>query len=94
MGQIYGKNYYIDIDNMIEICKTNKQIKDDEEENGVEINIFKYEILKHCVEKILNTYEEVDDEMPLIMENQYDLSFVLALNTLIKYEVLIEIDDE
>lgn len=93
MAQIFGKNYFIDVDNMIEICKTEKSQKD-ESDDGVEINIFKYEILKNCVEKILNTYEEVDEDMPLIIENQYDLSFVLAFNTLIKYNVLIEMEDE
>jgi len=93
MAQIYGKNYYIDVDNMIEICKTEKSMSEESEDN-LEINIFKYEILKNCVEKVLNTYEEMDDEMPLLIENQFDISFVLAFNTLIKYNVLIEMEDE
>jgi hypothetical protein len=93
MAQIYGKNYYIDVDNMIEICKTAKSMTEESEDN-LEINIFKYEILKNCVEKVLNTYEDMDDEMPLLIENQFDISFVLAFNTLIKYNVLIEMEDE
>jgi hypothetical protein len=93
MAQIYGKNYYIDVDNMIEICKTAKSMTEESEDN-LEINIFKYEILKNCVEKVLNTYEDIDDEMPLLIENQFDISFVLAFNTLIKYNVLIEMEDE
>ncbi len=93
MAQIYGKNYYIDVDNMIEICKTEKSMSEESEDN-LEINIFKYEILKNCVEKVLNTYEDMDDEMPLLIENQFDISFVLAFNTLIKYNVLIEMEDE
>jgi len=93
MGEIFGKNYYIDIDNMIDTCKTGNMVKDEDGEN-VEINIFKYELLKTCLEKILNTFEDMGDEMPLLIENQFDLSFTVAFNTLIKYNVLIETDDE
>lgn len=92
MVEIFGKSYYIDIDGITEKCRTGNTIKDDEGET-LEINIFKYEIIKMCIDRVLNDYEEVDEEMGVFGSNNVNVSLKIAFNTLIKYGILIE-DDE
>jgi hypothetical protein len=95
MVELFGKPYYIDIDGITEKCRTEPTIKEDdnEEEEPLQINIFKYEIIKMCLDRVLNDYDEVDEEMGLFGSNNLNVSLKLAFNTLIKYGILIE-DDE
>lgn len=92
MVELFGKNYYIDIDGITEKCRTGNTIKDDEGET-LEINIFKYEIIKMCLDRVLNDYEDVDEEMGVFGSNNVNVSLKIAFNTLIKHGILIE-DDE
>jgi hypothetical protein len=46
-----------------------------------------------CLDRVLNDYDEVDEEMGLFGSNNLNVSLKLAFNTLIKYGILIE-DDE
>jgi hypothetical protein len=92
MVTIFGKNYYIDIDGITEQCRTDKSVNDPEGDN-LEINIFKYEIIKMCLDRILNDYEDSDEEMGVFGSNSVNVSFKIAFNTLIKNGLLIE-DDE
>lgn len=66
---------------------------ENEEENHT-INIFKYEILKICLERILTEESEIDESMGIFNGTNVSVSFKLAFNTLIKNEILIEIDYE
>lgn len=95
MVELFGKNYYIDIDGITEKCRTGNTIKDEEngENETLEINIFKYEIIKMCLDRILNDYEDVDEEMGIFGSNNVNVSLKIAFNTLIKNGILIE-DDE
>lgn len=43
-----------------------------------------------CLERILNEFEEVDEEMGEFAQGSTTTSFKFAFNTLIKYEILIE----
>ncbi len=92
MVEIFGKSYYVDIDGITEKCRTGNTIKDEEGET-LEINIFKYEIIKMCLDRVLNDYEDVDEEMGVFGSNNVNVSLKIAFNTLIKYGILIE-DDE
>ena len=92
MVELFGKSYYIDIDGITEKCRTGNTIKDDEGET-LEINIFKYEIIKMCLDRVLNDYEDVDEEMGVFGGNNVNVSLKIAFNTLIKNGILIE-DDE
>jgi hypothetical protein len=92
MVEIFGKSYYIDIDGITEKCRTGNTIKDEEGET-LEINIFKYEIIKMCLDRVLNDYEDVDEEMGVFGSNNVNVSLKIAFNTLIKHGILIE-DDE
>jgi hypothetical protein len=91
MVEIFGKYYYIDLDGITDKCRTGNKIKtEDEDEDGLEINIFKYEIIKMCLERILGEVDEVDEGMGAFAQNSTTTSFKLAFNTLIKYKILIE----
>ena len=94
MVEIYGKNYYIDLDSVTDRCRIEsiKKYEEDEEaaENSGSLNIFKYEIVKMCLERVLGEYDEQDDDSDIFGVKKASQSFKIAFNTLIKYEILIE----
>ncbi len=91
MSKFYnaGEGYYIDIESITEKCRTGNTIKEDDGSETTEVNIFKYEVLKMCIDRVLGDYEEEDAEM-LKFGNGKSLSFQIAFNTLIKNEIIIE----
>jgi hypothetical protein len=93
MVEIFGKNYYIDIDGITEKCKTGNTVKDEDNNETLEVNIFKYEVIKMCLERILNDYEDVDEEIGVFAQKDTSISFKIAFNTLIKNEILKEEDE-
>jgi len=93
MVEIFGKSYYIDLDGITEKCRTGNTIKDEEEEETLEVNIFKYEIIKMCLDRVLGEIDEVDEQLGKFAQEGTSVSFRIAFNTLIKNQVLIE-DDE
>lgn len=93
MVEIFGQNYYIDIDNISKKCQTGNQVQNEDGTTTLEINIFKYEILKTCIERVLNEFEEADEKLGEFGESNLSISFKIAFNTLIKYEILI-LEDE
>jgi hypothetical protein len=106
MLEIFGKNYYIDVDQIIETCRPtypSKEIKPkkntnnkpgSEEQGGLELNVFKFEILKACLERTFNEYEDVDEKLGAFAENSASPSFKIAFNTLLKYDILKEDDND
>ena len=95
MVELFGKNYYIDLDAVTEKCRI-EDVDFDFDENGDPIepvggsvNIFKYEILKMCVDRALGEYETTDD-VAFFGADKLPVSFKIAFNTLIKNEILIE----
>jgi hypothetical protein len=91
MVEVFGKLYYIDLDSISEVCRTGKTIKDEEDDSEtLEINIFKYEVIKMCIERVLNEFEDSDEEMGLFAQKETTVSFRIAFNTLLKNNILIE----
>ena len=93
MVEIFGKSYYIDLDGITEKCRTGSQINEEDGSEVTEVNIFKYEVIKMCLDRVLSEYEEVDNELGAFAQNNTTTSFKIAFNTLIKNQILIE-DDE
>jgi len=93
MLEIFGKNYYIDIDGITKKCQIENSEKIEDEPETLEINIFKYETIKICLERILNEYIEVDEQIGPFAQNEVSVSFKIAFNTLIKYKILMEEDE-
>jgi len=100
MLEILGKKYYIDINEIIEKCRViegSKKTKPKINEKGdttLELNIFKFECFKACIERLLNEYEELDETMGVFGGKTTSVSFKIAYNTLLKYNILIEDDSE
>jgi hypothetical protein len=93
MVEIFGKSYYIDLDGITDKCRTGNNIKDDDGEDVTEVNIFKYEVIKMCLDRILSEFTDPDEELGAFAQNNTTVSFKIAFNTLIKNQILIE-DDE
>ena len=93
MVEIFGKSYYIDLDGITEKCRTGNNIKDEDGEDVTEVNIFKYEVIKMCLDRILSEFTDPDEELGAFAQNNTTVSFKIAINTLIKNQILIE-DDE
>lgn len=98
MIQLFGKEYYIDIDGTVDKCRIDNNINhfkkndDDEqiEETEQSINVFKYEIIKMCIDRVLSEMQYVDENMGPFSSNETSSSFKIAFNTLIKNQILIE----
>jgi hypothetical protein len=93
MFEIFGKFYYIDVENLTHKCSMQPAAVDENGKDILEINLFKYEIVKMCLERILNEFgDDNDDEIDKLIKNEQDTSssFKFAFNTLLKYEILIE----
>ena len=80
MVKIFGKYYYIDFDSIVENCAISEN----------EINVLLYETIKMFIDTLLTQYEEGD----AYDIKQMGVPFMIAFNTLIKYEILIEDNDE
>jgi len=99
MLEIFGKEYYIDIDRITEECRievkeNSNQNDENSEEDTQTINIFKYELLKIFIERILSENFEDDETIGSFGSETTTLSFKIAFNTLIKNQILIENEDE
>lgn len=94
MVEVFGKYYYIDLDAVTEVCRTGNTVKEDDGSESQEINIFKYEVIKMCVERILNEFDESDEDMGLFAQKDTTISFRIAFNTLVKNNILIEEENE
>lgn len=102
MFEIWGDNYYIDVENIVDKCTTILPIKknkeeeedDDTPETTIEINMFKYEVVKMCLDRVLNDFDDMDETDDKILKKfslpDMSVSFKLAFNTLIKYEIIIQ----
>jgi len=86
MLEIFGKEYYIDIDRITEECRievkeNSNQNDENSEEDTQTINIFKYELLKIFIERILGENFEDDETIGSFGSETTTLSFKIAFNT-------------
>lgn len=102
MLEILGKKHYIDVDKLIEKCrpvyeeKKKKKVKvENEEEKQLELNIFKFECYKSCLERVLNDFPiDEDDGASAFTNKTTNTSFGIAFNTLLKNEIITDETDE
>jgi len=92
MSDLFNKNYYIDLDVIVEKCKTDTTTKDEDGKDVLEINIFKYEIIKMMIDRVINEIDDYEDEEIDIFqkEKSSSTSYKLAFNTLLKHDIIIE----
>ena len=92
MLELFGKQFYIDLETITERCKTGNTIKDEDGEDTLEVNIFKYEVVKMCLGTLLSEAEEIDEELGAFSQKGTSIAFKIAFNTLLKNNILIEED--
>jgi hypothetical protein len=92
MVEIFGKFYYLDFDSVTESCRTGESV-DDYGNSSTEINVFKYDLIKMCIDRVLTEYDDTDENIGVFAQKETSLSFKLAFNTLLKGGILKE-DDE
>ena len=95
MFEAFGTEYYIDLETINEKCKTGNVTKD--EASGVEISeisLFTYEVIKMCLERVLNDYQDPDDDLSAFKQSTTSISFGIAFNTLLKNNIIIENTNE
>lgn len=86
MLKVFGRNYYIDFDSVIDNCKMS-----DADDGVTEINVFKFDVIKICIDRLLNEYDETESGgLGVFTDNETSPSFNIVFNTLIKHEILIE----
>ena len=90
MLEYLGKNYYIDVDKMVERCRPETN-EDEDNKEQVELNVFKFECYKSCLDRILTEYQvDDDDDVTVFTNKSTNPSFAIAFNTLEKNEILTE----
>ena len=82
-----GKFYFIDIDRMSKLCEIKPRVNDE-----TEINVFKFDLFKMCIQRILD--DNYSDNELSSLTSDSSMSFDIALNTLIKYKIVKEYDEE
>jgi len=90
MLEVLGEKYYIDVDKIIEKCRPLEQPEPAEgEERQIELNVFKFDCYKVCLDRVLAEYQEEDDQDVAAFTNKVNnLGFAVAFNTLEKNEIL------
>ena len=83
MVELFGKTYYIDVDGITDKCRTGNTIKEEDGSESLEINIFKYDIIKMCLERVLGEVDEIDEEMAMFGKNNITISYA----TIEKYPI-------
>lgn len=95
MRDFIDNEYYIDIDGIIDKCRTGDTIKDEDGKDVNEINIFKYEIIKMMLDRVLDEFDDEgdDDVLSSLKGKKGSTSFNLAFNTLFQYGIIKEEND-
>ena len=88
MGEIFGKNYYLDLDAAVAVCKTGDNIQDEDGKDIVEINVFKYEMVKMMLETILSEHDDIDDSLGLKSASKTSVPFKIAFNSLLNKKLI------
>lgn len=91
MLEVLGEKYYINVDKIIEKCRpfdpTEKSSEGDERQ--IELNVFKFDCYKACLDRVLSEYQEEDDQDVAAFTNKVNNpGFAIAFNTLEKNEIL------
>ena len=75
MFELFGENYYIDLD------KIDKEVELKSASGDSQIHLVKYEMIKHMVETILTEDELVDENMGM-KSKEISIPFKISFNSL------------
>ena len=81
--QVGSEHLYFDVDAFMKNVETPSEDKE-----TIEINLPKFEFFKIMLDTTCGIVEEVDENLGAISMNKLSLPYKLALNTLIKYNII------
>ena len=84
MFKLDRDNYYVDIDLLMDKCKIESQ---EQEEDKTHLNVFKYEIYKMFLTRLLDEYED-NESTGLGSLTDTPISFNIVLNTLLHEKII------
>ena len=87
MIQLWGENYYIDLDQIekyIDMGRKDNQSGDTESR----INIIKFEMVKMLLETVLTEQEVLDEKLGLKSNSNLSIPFKLAFNSLLNQKLI------
>ncbi len=89
--KIMGVKMVVDVEKVIDHI-TMESDDDEEHSSGLAINAAKYEILRVLLDVIFSGDEQIDDKMGYKSLDNSTFPFKLALNTLIEYKIIKEVN--
>ena len=81
MFQLFGENYYIDLD------KIDKEVELKNASGDSQIHLVKYEMIKHMVETVL-TEDEIVDETMGMKSKEISIPFKISFNSLLMKNII------
>lgn len=81
MFQLFGENYYIDLD------KIDKEVELKNVSGDSQIHLVKYEMIKHMVETVLTEDEIVDENMGM-KSKEISIPFKISFNSLLMKNII------
>lgn len=89
MFEIDGKEYYFDFERLIEQCRV-MDFATSLEKEGLSINVFKYDLLKMCVERVMDDFTDSETGGDVFSKDEMSNSYKLSFNTLLKEGIISE----
>jgi len=83
---IGNENLYLDIDELLNNVDMLTLTEDGKEK--LELNLPKFEFFKLMLDTVCNTVDDIDDNLGIISLNKLPVSSKIAINTLIKYNII------
>lgn len=84
MIDIFGENYYLNIEKIDTFCNLEKT----EEEESQKVSIMKYELIKMLSEVVLSEMNEIDDKLGAKGSRELSIPFKLSWNTMLRYNLI------
>ena len=91
MIQVFGENYFIDLDEIENYLDMSQTDDSEDSESGVtetKINIIKFEMVKMLMDTVLTEHEEVDEKLGMKSNAQVSIPFRLAFNSLLNKKLI------
>jgi hypothetical protein len=88
MIEIFGKMYYLDLTSLDDLVEIKKGVNPEDDDEGQQFSLIKYDILKIMIEVVMSEREEIDNNLGVIKTNELSLPFKMAFNTLLKYNII------
>ena len=85
MIDIFGENYYLNIERIDAFCNLNSKNQEEEEQK---VSIMKYELIKMLSEVVLSEMNEIDDKLGVKGSRELSIPFKLSWNTLLRYNLI------